>query len=109
MNKEYLVEQDDTNDSTDMMPHLSQTFDENPSAWTSFILGIVASVAWLIPIAGIPITIVGTVFGAISQKDPRDRGVGIAGLVINIVFMVFSVIQSIVLVWLYIKKKQQSK
>ncbi|OON93524.1 MAG: hypothetical protein ATN31_06115 [Candidatus Epulonipiscioides saccharophilum] len=90
------------------MPHLSQTFDKNPSAWTSFILGIVASIAWLVPIAGIPITIVGTVFGALSQKNSKERGVGIAGLVINIVFMIFSAIQSVILAIFYINKKKRS-
>ncbi|ONI43338.1 hypothetical protein AN641_01480 [Candidatus Epulonipiscioides gigas] len=87
------------------MPHINQIFEKNPGAWTSFILGIIASLAWIIPVAGMPITIVGTVFGALSIKTPKERGIGIAGLVINIVFMIFSIVQSIVLVVLYIKKK----
>lgn len=101
---EYLVDNDDTNDSTDMMPRVTM-WRENPNAWTSFILGIISSLGWIIPIAGVPITIVGTVFGALSLKSKKDRGFGIAGLVINIIFLVVSIIHSIVLLVMFCKKK----
>ncbi len=103
---EYLVDNDDTNDSTDMMPHVVTMWRSNPNAWTSFILGIISSLAWLIPIASVPITIVGTVFGALSLKTKKDRGIGIAGLVINIVFLVVSIVHSAILILMYLKKEK---
>lgn len=78
----------------------------NESAWTSFILGIIASLGWLIPIIGLPITVVGTAFGAIGIGNKRDRGVSIAGMVINIVFLLASIAKGIVDVVLYIKRKR---
>ncbi len=68
----------------------------NESAWTSFILGIVASLGWIIPIIGLPITVVGTAFGAIGIGNKRDRGVSIAGMVINIIFLSASIAKGII-------------
>lgn len=77
----------------------------NESAWISFILGIIASLGWIIPIIGLPITVVGIALGAIGMGNSRDKGVSIAGMVINIIFLSAAVAKGIVDLVLYEKKK----
>jgi hypothetical protein len=47
----------------------------------SLVLGLVGLVAWVVPIAGLPITIVGLVVGAKALKRAR-RGMAVAGTVL---------------------------
>lgn len=77
----------------------------NESAWVSFILGIIASLGWIIPIIGLPITVVGTALGAVGIGHSRDRGISIAGMVINIVFLLAAIAKGIVDFVLYSKRK----
>lgn len=74
------------------------------SAWTSLILGIVGSLGWLIPIIGLPVTIVGTVLGAVGIKTKNARGIAIAGFVINTVFLTASIAKGILDIIKYLKK-----
>ncbi|MBU3805183.1 MAG: hypothetical protein H9872_10590 [Candidatus Cellulosilyticum pullistercoris] len=69
--------------------------ESDAGSWTSLVLGIIGSLGWIIPIIGLPITIVGTVFGAINMKSRKSKGVAIAGFVINLVFLVASVAKGI--------------
>ena len=62
---------------------------------TSLVLGIVGMVAWCIPLAGVPVTIVGIVFGAKGLSSTSDRGMAIAGLTLSIIGLVLSVINAI--------------
>lgn len=105
--KQYRVEPDEMNDSIDMAPHIQAVRRPNPNAWTSFILGIMSSLGWIMPIIGVPVTIVGIVFGAISMKQKRNRGIGIAGFVINIVFLCCSIAKAIVDIVFYFKRRNQ--
>lgn len=77
----------------------------NESAWISFILGIVASLGWLVPIVGLPITVVGTALGAVGIGNRRDRGISIAGMIINIVFLLATIAKGIIDIIFYYKKK----
>ena len=77
----------------------------NESAWISFILGIIASLGWLAPIVGLPITVVGTALGAVGIGNPRDRGISIAGMIINIVFLLAAIAKGIVDMVFYYKRK----
>ena len=77
----------------------------NESGWISFILGIIASLGWLVPIVGLPITVVGTALGAVGIGNPRDRGFSIAGMVINIVFLLASIAKGILDIIIYNKRK----
>jgi len=53
-------------------------------AIASMILGIVALFAWLIPILGLPVSIVGLVLGIIATaKDMPNKGMAIAGIVMG--------------------------
>ncbi|MEG0014337.1 MAG: hypothetical protein RR324_06070 [Cellulosilyticaceae bacterium] len=104
--KEYLVDQDDTNDSIDMTPQIVPVARPNTNAWTSFILGIISSLGWIVPIIGLPITIVGTVLGAVGMKNKRNKGIAIAGFIINLVFLVCTIAKGIVDIVLYCKRKE---
>ena len=76
-------------------------------SWTSLVLGIISSLGWMIPIIGLPVTIVGTVFGAINMKNRRSKGVAIAGFVINVVFLCASIAKGIVDIVIYAKKRKK--
>lgn len=65
-------------------------------ALTSLILGIIGSLGWMIPIIGLPVTIVGTVFGAINMTNRRSKGIAIAGFVVNVVFLTASIAKGII-------------
>ena len=81
----------------------------NDSGWASFILGIIASLGWLVPIIGLPITVVGVALGAIGIGNPRDRGFSIAGMIMNIVFLGAAIAKGIVdLVFYYKRLRQRS-
>ncbi|OOB80410.1 MAG: hypothetical protein BEN19_00535 [Epulopiscium sp. Nuni2H_MBin003] len=92
---EYLVDDDDTNNSTDMMPHLTTSYKRNTNAWISLTLGLISALAWIIPILGLPITLLGSILGGIGIKNKRNRGVAIASCIMNLVFMIFSLIKII--------------
>lgn len=104
--KEYLVDQDHTNDSIDMTPQIVPVPRPNTNAWTSFILGIISSLGWLVPILGLPITIVGTVLGAVGMKNKRNRGIAIAGFIINLVFLICTIAKGILDIIVYYKRKE---
>lgn len=104
--KEYRVEDDETNNSVDMTPHIVAVPGPNANAWTSFILGIIGSLGWIIPIIGLPVTIVGTVLGAVGMKNKRAKGIAIGGFVINLVFMLCAIAKMVVDIVLFCKKKE---
>ena len=79
----------------------------NDSGWASFILGIISSLAWLIPLIGLPITVVGTALGAIGIGNPRDRGFSIAGMIMNIVFLGAAITKGVMECIFYYKKLRQ--
>lgn len=80
---------------------------KNPGAWPSLILGIFGSIGWIIPVIGLPITVVGTVLGAMGMGKKREyRGVSIAGFVVNIVFLTAAIAKGIVDVVIYCKKRR---
>ncbi|OON95241.1 MAG: hypothetical protein ATN36_08960 [Epulopiscium sp. Nele67-Bin005] len=89
------------------MPHFISEHKKNVNGWSSFILGIIGSVAWFFPIVGLPLTITGTVLGSVGLKNKKNQGVAIAGLVINIIFLVITTIKMIIDIALYIKNNNQ--
>lgn len=79
---------------------------KNPGAWPSLILGIFGSIGWIVPVIGLPITVVGTVLGAMGMGKKREyRGVSIAGFVVNLVFLMAAIAKGIVDIVIYFKKK----
>ena len=72
---------------------------------TSLVLGIIGSVAWLVPVVAIPINVVGIVLGAINMKSSKHRGIAISGFVVNIVFLLVAIAKGIVDIVKMCKKK----
>lgn len=99
---EYAFE----NELEDMETSLCKSNITNFNAWTSFALGIVGSLGWMIPLIGFPVTIVGTVLGAVSMKHKKNKGIGIAGFIISMVFLVASITKGIIDIVLYCKKSK---
>ena len=64
-----------------------------------FILGLMAIIAWLIPLIGYPVTIIGIVC-SIKEMKGEKRKLAIAGLVLNILFLVATLLNSAVGVFL---------
>ena len=104
--KEYSVDEDVTNDSIDMTPQIVPVQRPNTEAWASLILGVIGTLGWLIPIIGLPITVVGTVLGAISMKNKRSKGIGIAGFIVNLSFLLVTIAKGTVDIILYLKKNK---
>ncbi|OON99858.1 MAG: hypothetical protein ATN35_10585 [Epulopiscium sp. Nele67-Bin004] len=89
------------------MPHLTTSYKKNTSAWASFVLGVVSSLAWLIPIVGLPVSIVGTVLGALGMKNKRSKGISIAGFVINLVFLIITIVKLTVDIVMHFKGQSE--
>lgn len=64
------------------------------NAMVGFILGLVSIVAWFIPLFGYPVCICGIIFSAKGLKSSTNKGKAITGLVLSIVFLVFTFINS---------------
>ena len=62
-------------------------------AVASLVLGVVGLFAWIIPLFGFPVTIVGLVLGIKGMKS-SSRQMAIAGVVLNIIFLVVTVCNS---------------
>ena len=110
--KAEILDQDTVNACLDQ-DLLDETTDKiyirkkkNHGAWPSLILGIFGSLAWIVPIIGLPITVVGTVLGAMGMGKKREyRGVSIAGFVVNLVFLIAAIAKGIVDVIFYFRKR----
>lgn len=70
--------------------------ESSAGSWTSFILGIISSLAWIIPIIGMPVSLVGMVLGAINIRSRKAKGAAIAGFIINLVFLCVAIAKGIV-------------
>ncbi len=82
------------------MDNMQQPITENPvrpkkdHAMLSLILGLIGIIAWIIPIIGFPVTIIGLVYGVNSLKGSR-RGIALAGTILCIVFLLTTTVNSI--------------
>ena len=68
--------------------------DKKGKALTSFILGIVSTVAWFIPIIGAPVTIVGLIMGILGRKSSR-KWMAIVGIVLCSIFLIATVVNGV--------------
>lgn len=59
-----------------------------------FILGLVSIIAWYIPLVGYPVTVCGIIFSALGMNS-KNKGKAVAGLVLSIIFLVVTIINSI--------------
>lgn len=67
---------------------------KNGLATAALVLGIVSIIAWLIPIAGYPVTILAIVFG-VKGRISAKRGMATAGMILGIIFLILTVINSV--------------
>ena len=65
----------------------------NGKAVASLVLGIIGLFAWIIPLVGFPVTIVGIVMGGIGMKS-QHPGMAIGGLVMSIIGLIATVINA---------------
>jgi hypothetical protein len=67
--------------------------DKSGSAIAALILGLFSLIAWLIPIFGLPISIIGLILGIVGFNSSK-RGIAIAGITITIITLIFGTINS---------------
>ena len=67
---------------------------KNGAATASLVLGIISMIAWLLPIAGIPLAIVGIVQANRGRRLFTNRTMATVGLVLCIIALVLAVINS---------------
>lgn len=70
-----------------------QARDNSDLAITSLAIGIVSLLAWYIPICGITISVLGLILGIISRSSSK-RSLAIAGIVLNVIGITITVINS---------------
>ncbi len=67
--------------------------DAGGKAIASLVLGILGLVVWILPIIGLPVTIIGVVQGA-KALHSRQRGMAIAGLILSVIGLVAAAINA---------------
>ncbi len=65
------------------------------NALIGFILGLVSIIAWIIPLFGYPVGICGLVFSTKGMNSNENKSKAVAGLILSIVFLSFTLINSI--------------
>ena len=67
----------------------------NSLAVVALVLGIVCIITWLFPIAGYITTIIAIVLGVKGRKSEK-RGMATAGMVLGIIFLIITLLNSII-------------
>ena len=75
-------------------PVCNESSKGNGQAVAALVLGLVGLFAWLLPLFGFPVTIVGIVMGATSLKSQR-HGMALAGLILSCVFLLLTLANSV--------------
>jgi len=65
------------------------------NAMAGFILGLVSIIAWFIPLFGYPVTICGIIFSAKGLSSSLNKSKATAGLILSIIFLIITLINSI--------------
>lgn len=73
-------------------------------ATVGFILGLCSLIAWIIPLIGYPVTIVGIVFSAGGRKAINNRIKARVGLILSILGLIASLINSILGVLMHLER-----
>ena len=63
-------------------------------AVASLVLGILSLIAWLLPIAGLPVAIVGLILGILGRGS-RNRGMATGGIITSSIGLGLSLINAI--------------
>lgn len=72
---------------TDITPEKKDNF---ALAIASLVLGIFSLLGWLLPICGLPMSILGLIFGIISTNSSK-RNLAIAGIVMSVLGLILAV------------------
>lgn len=64
-------------------PAPSSSGNERIMAIASLVLGVINLCAWFLPICGIPLSLAGLVLGFLGMKDPSQKTLAIAGMVLS--------------------------
>ncbi len=72
---------------------MAPALDRRGQAIASLVLGLVGLLAWVFPLAGAPVTIIGLVLGIKSLRS-SGRGMAIAGIVLCIMGLVATLINA---------------
>lgn len=78
----------------EVLPESRSESDRSWAGVTSLIFGIINLVAWCLPFCGGPMSVIGIIIGALGLKAP-NRGMAIAGIVLNIIGLILSIIAAI--------------
>lgn len=79
----------------DNVSEVPQVKDRKGMALASMILGLVGIVVWLLPILGVPVTIIGLILGILGVKSSR-KGMAIAGIILCSLFLLASIGSSVI-------------
>lgn len=74
---------------------VNNSTDYEKNANTGFVLGLISIIAWFIPLFGYPVTICGIVNSAKGLKAEEGKSKAVIGLVLSILFLVVTLINSI--------------
>jgi hypothetical protein len=72
-----------------------QPVQTNGAAVAALVIGIISMIAWLLPIVGIPLSIVGIVYGTRGRRLFTNRTMATVGLVLCIIALVLAAINSL--------------
>ena len=62
-------------------------------AMVGFVLGLVGIIAWFLPIIGFPVTVLGIIFSSLGINS-LNKNKAIAGLILSIIFLIVTLINS---------------
>lgn len=83
------------NGSINSSNNVGNTEKGKTQAIIGLILGLVSIVAWYIPLIGFPVSVCGIIFSTIGMKSQTNKGKAIAGLTLSIIFLIVTIINSI--------------
>lgn len=77
--------------------HPVQTSDKsgNGKATAALVLGVVSLIAWLLPLLGFPVSIIGLILGFAEIKKPGYSKASSAGTILSAIGLVLTIINSI--------------
>lgn len=67
---------------------------EDTQALVGMILGFCSIIAWILPLIGFPVTIVGLIFSAFGLKSTARKGMAVTGIVLGIIFLIATLTNS---------------
>ena len=64
-------------------------------AIASLVIGIINLCAWFFPICGVPLGIIGVVLGYLGMKNPAQKKLAIAGIVLSAIGILLACINAV--------------